>query len=135
MDHQMKTLRSLAALALAAAFSLASPALAHPELVAASPAQGSAAHNVTRISLTFSEPLVAQLSGLEVVMTAMPGMAHSGSHSPMKMTGIRVSVGPDGKSLVATLARPLPNGGYDVNWRAVSTDTHRITGKVSFTVR
>ncbi len=130
----MKPLHSLAAFAIAATFSIASPALAHPQLVTASPAQASAARNVTRISLTFSEPLIAQLSGLEVVMTGMPGMSHAGSHGAMKMTGVRVSVGPGGKTLIATLARPLPIGGYDVNWHAVSTDTHRVTGKLSFTV-
>lgn len=53
----------------------------------------------------------------------------------MKVNGVRVAVGPDSKSLIGTLARRLSPGTYEVNWRAVSTDTHRITGKVSFTVR
>lgn len=75
------------------------------------------------------------MSGFDVIITAMPGMAHGGQHQPMKVNGVRVAVGPDSKSLIGTLARWLSPGTYEVNWRAVSTDTHRITGKVSFTVR
>lgn len=135
MDHLMKTLRSLAALVAAAAFSLASPALAHPRMLSSSPVQSSSTNHVDRIVLTFSEPLVPAMSGFDVVMTEMPGMTHGGRHQPLKVNGVRVVVGPDGKSLIGTLARRLSPGTYEVNWRAVSTDTHRITGKVSFAVR
>jgi methionine-rich copper-binding protein CopC len=107
----------------------AAPAFAHAELVSSTPAAGAKASNVKSITLTFDDPLMAPLSGLDIVMGAMPGMA------AMKISDVKVAVGPGGKSLVATLAKPLPVGSYDVNWHAVSDDNHRVTGKVSFTVK
>lgn len=108
------------------------PAFAHPKVVSAQPAQGASASNVTQISVTFSEPLVAAMSGVEVMMTGMPGMAN---HQPMKMTGVKVSLGADGVTLVAKLPRALPSGTYEANWHVVSTDTHRVTGKLDFSVK
>ena len=124
--------RRFATFAAVAGLALAAPALAHPKVVNADPADGATAAKVSKVSLTFSEPLIAQMSGIDVVMTGMPGMAN---HAPMKMTGVRVALGPDGKTLIATLARPLPAGTYDAAWHVVSTDTHRVAGKLSFTVR
>lgn len=119
-------------LAAVATLTLATPALARVSFVSSSPAQNASAQNVTRISLTFNEPLVATKSGLEVVMTAMPGMT---AHHAMKITGLKVAASPDGKSLTATSVRPLPVGSYDVNWRAAGQDGVVVAGKTSFTVR
>jgi methionine-rich copper-binding protein CopC len=127
----MHITRPLAHLLAVAGLAVAVPALAHPHLVTTDPAQGATVAKVSRVTLNFSEPLIAGLSGIEVVMTAMPGMEH---HAAMKMTGVRVSVGPDGTSLVASLPRPLSTGSYEADWHAVSTDTHRVTGKLTFTV-
>lgn len=110
----------------------ASPALAHPKVVAAQPAEGASASNVTQVTMTFSEPLVAAMSGIEVMMTGMPGMAN---HQPMKMTGVKASVAADGVTLVAKLPRALPVGTYEADWHVVSTDTHRVTGKLTFSVK
>jgi methionine-rich copper-binding protein CopC len=120
---------------LATALGLASaiPAQAHPALVSSSPAASTVASDVRTVTLTFNEAFMAQLSGLEIVMTGMPGMA--GQHPAMKINGVKVTVSADRKTLVAALARPLPVGTYDVNWHAVGDDTHRVSGKVSFTVR
>jgi len=126
-------LRMLAGLTATAGFAFAIPALAHPALVSASPIAASTAHDVRTVTLTFSEAFTPPLSGLEIVVTGMPGM--EGHHSAMKMNGVKVAAGADRKSLVATLAKPLPAGTYDVNWHAVGEDSHRVTGKVSFTVR
>jgi len=128
----MHVTRPFAVLIAATALAVAIPAFAHPQLVAADPAQGAVVAGVGRVALTFSEPLVAQMSGIALMMTGMPGMEH---HAAMKMTGVRVSVGPDRKSLVAVLPRPLPVGSYEADWHAVSTDTHRVTGKLTFEVR
>ena len=130
----MKSFRSVASALAAAALVVSAPVLAHPKLLTATPAEASTTRSVTRITLAFSEPLVAQFSGLEVVMTSMPGMAMAGPHT-MKIAGVRVSVAPDGKTLIAALARPLAAGTYVVNWHAVSKDTHKIAGKLTFTVR
>ncbi|WP_206244677.1 copper homeostasis periplasmic binding protein CopC [Novosphingobium terrae] len=111
---------------------LAAPAMAHPRLVSAKPADTTTASHVTEVSVTFSEPLMAAMSGMDLVMTGMPGMDH---HQPMKMTGVKTSVAPDGVTLLAKVARPLPPGTYEADWHVVSTDTHRVTGKLTFTVK
>lgn len=129
----MMSFRRLAVLVIPAGLVVATPALAHPKLVSSNPAAAASTGNVKTVTLTFSETLMPQLSGLEVVMTGMPGM--EGHHPARKVNGVKVSPSADGKSLVATMIRPLPAGSYDVNWHAVGDDTHRVTGKVSFLVR
>ena len=128
----MAPFRNLMLAATVAALAIATPALAHPKLLSSTPAAGSTVSRPTQIVLAFSETLMPQMSGLDLVMTAMPGMA---SHAPMKMIGFKTSVSQDGKSLVATLPRPLPAGTYDAHWHVVSTDTHRVEGHLTFTVR
>jgi len=122
---------SLALRALAATFLVgAAPAIAAPQLLSAVPA-GSAA-NVTRASLAFSEAIVPQASGIALVMTGMPGMAH---HDPMKIAGFETSVGDDGKTLIAAFPRALPAGSYKLDWHAAGADTQQVTGTLTFTVR
>lgn len=128
----MAPFRNLMLAATVAAFTIASPALAHPKLVSATPAAGSTVSGPTQIALAFSETLMPQMSGLDLVMTGMPGMAR---HAPMKVAGFKTSVSQDGKTLVAALPKPLPAGTYDAHWHVVSTDTHRIEGHLTFTVR
>lgn len=118
-------------LAAAAALVAASPALAHPKLVSATPAPNSTVAATGKLQLGFSEALVAQFTGVNIVMTDMPGMKMS---SPMKMAAKTV-LGPDGKSVVVTLAKPLPRGTYRVDWHVVSADTHRVTGSYLFKVQ
>lgn len=128
-------MRHLLASTLAACVAVAgfaTPALAHPKIVSATPAEGSANAKVSQVSITFSEPLVAAMSGVDVVMTGMPGMDH---HEPMKMTGVKTSVAADKVTLVAQLPRALPAGTYEANWHVVSTDTHRVAGKLTFSVK
>lgn len=123
----------LARYALAATFLVAAaPAIAHPKLLNATPAPGGTASKVTQASLAFSEQLVPQLSGIDLVMTGMPGMAN---HAPMKIAGFKTSVSDDGKTLTAAFPRALPAGNYTLDWHAVSVDTHRVTGKFTFTAR
>jgi methionine-rich copper-binding protein CopC len=107
------------------------PAFAHPKLVSATPAPDAATAPTARLQLVFSERLVAQFSGAELVMTEMPGMK---MHGPMRMT-VKASVADDGKTLVLTLAKPLPKGGYRVDWHVVSADTHRVQGNYGFKVQ
>jgi len=128
----MNPARRLSMIIAAAGLVLSAQAFAHPKVVSTSPVDRTTVANVGKVTLSFSEPLIAALSGLEVVMTGMPG---TDNHSAMKVNGVRVSVAPDGKTLVASLARPLPAGSYEAVWHAVSTDTHRVTGKLTFTVK
>lgn len=103
---------------------------AHPKLLSSSPADGAMGAAPETIELHFSENLVTQFSGAKLVMTEMSGMAHS----PMPMKA-RVSGSSDPKTMLIKPLAPLPAGTYKVEWRAVSSDTHPITGNVSFKVK
>ena len=99
-------------------------AYAHPALKAADPAQDATVSSPKEIRLTFTEDLIAKFSGLTVkdqsghlVETASP------------------SVDPSHKSqLVVRISKPLAPGSYDVDWHAVSVDTHKVSGRFSFKV-
>ncbi|WP_298671577.1 copper homeostasis periplasmic binding protein CopC [uncultured Sphingomonas sp.] len=106
-------------------------AYAHPKLVSATPAPGSVAAPTATVQLVFSESLVAQFSGADLVMTDMPGMK---MNTPMKMPA-SAALGADGKTLIVTLPRALTAGGYKLSYHVVSTDTHRVEGNYSFRVR
>lgn len=129
----MHLLRAIGLIAASAGLILSMPAAAHTHVASSTPAASATVSNVRTVSITFSEPFLPALSGLEIVMTGMPGMA--GHHPAMKIAGVKVAPSADRKTLVATLPRPLAAGTYDVNWHAVGADTHRMTGTVSFTVR
>ncbi len=128
-DFPMRRLALLAAPALAL-LALPGTALAHPKLVSSSPAANTAVAKPTTLTLTFSENLVGPLSGIELVMTGMPGMA---DHAPMPIKGFKTEA--KGKVLTVTLPRALPAGSYNLKWHAVAADQHRIEGQYAFTVR
>jgi methionine-rich copper-binding protein CopC len=115
-----------------AALALATPAIAHTRLLSSTPAAKSVASNVTSASLVFSERVLPKVSGVDLAMTGMAGMA---AHAPMKVSGIKTSLSPDGRTLVAAFPKQLAPGTYRLDWHAVSADTHRIKGTLSFTVR
>jgi len=117
-------------LVLTSALLLSNLAQAHPKLLSSTPAEGADGAAPGKIELHFSESLLTQFSGAKLVMTEMPGMAHS----PMPMKA-KVSAGSDPKSMLITPLAPLPAGTYQVQWRAVSSDTHPITGNVTFKVK
>ena len=103
----------------------ATGAQAHAKLVSSTPAEGAAVAAPKQIVLTFSEKLQPKFSTAELVMPAMNNMA-----MPAK-----AAVGKDGKTMTLTPAKPLASGAYVVQWRAVAADTHKMEGKLSFTVR
>lgn len=118
------------AVALTAGLLMSSFAQAHPKLLSSTPAEGSTSAAPSRIELHFSENLTTQFSGAKLIMTDMPGMPNS----PM---GVKAGVagGDDPKVMVIKPAAPLTTGTYKVEWRAVSSDTHPITGNFSFKVK
>ncbi|MBM0137553.1 copper homeostasis periplasmic binding protein CopC [Pseudomonas alliivorans] len=127
----MSFLKSTGIATLLAAGMLASAlAQAHPKLVSSSPAQGADGAAPEKVELHFSENLVTQFSGAKLIMTDMPGMPNS--PMPVKAS---VAGGSDPKTMVITPASPLSTGSYKVEWRAVSSDTHPITGNVTFKVK
>lgn len=109
----------------------AAPVAARPTLVAATPAADAVVPATDRVQLGFSEPLVAAASGAAIEMTDMPGMKMK---APMKMP-LETGIGPDGRTLLVTLARPLPRGTYRIDWHAGSADGGRATGAYRFKVR
>lgn len=121
---------SLTALAASALLATTLPAAAHPRLVSATPAANASVARPTQITLTFSEALVAPLSGIELTMTAMPGMAN---HPRMPIKGFATKTA--GRTLSAKLPRPLPVGTYELKWHVVGSDQHRIENLYTFTVR
>lgn len=125
-------MRRLPLIAIAACALLASavPAAAHPRLVTATPAANATVAQPTQIVLAFSEALVAPLSGIELTMTAMPGMAN---HPRMPIRGFTTKV--EGKTLTAKLPRALPVGTYELKWHVAAADQHRIENVYTFKVR
>jgi copper resistance protein C len=121
-------MRSITLIGAALSLTVAGAAHAHPKLLSASPAQGAAVSKPARLQLTFSEKLVPAFSTADLTMDAMPGMA------AMKMAST-AKVAPDGKTLVITPKSALPRGRYTVAWRVVSSDTHKVNGTYSFSVK
>jgi len=106
-------------------------AQAHPRLLTSSPRANSSVPVVDRVSLTFSERLLAPMSGGDIMLTGQPGAARV---PPMKVAGFKPSVGPDGKTLQLVGATRLAKGRYQVKWHAVAADTHRVAGVLAFQV-
>lgn len=112
--------------ALLAALALATPGLAHPKLVSATPAADSTAAPTVRLDLNFSEAMMPAMTN--VTLAHMMGkMAH-----PIAGT---VRFAPDNRSLALVLPRPLPTGTYAVEWKSVGADTHKVSGRYQFTIR
>jgi hypothetical protein len=116
----------------AAALALALPgvASAHSKLVSSTPAANATVAKPTKLSLTFSETFLAPMSGAELVMTGMPGMAN---HEPMPIKGFKTDV--NGKTMTLTFPRALPAGSYDLKWHIVGADQHKMEGGYSFKVK
>lgn len=119
-------------MALMAAVAFAGAAHAHPRLLASSPAANTVAIAPAVIKLSFSERLVAKMTAADLLMTGMKGMPH---HPATKVGGVKAALAADGKTLVLTTAKPLSAGTYQVNWRAVTMDTHRVQGSFIFAVK
>ena len=114
----------------AAALLMPAAALAHVKLVSSTPAANATVAAPTKVTLTFSETLLAPLSGAELTMTGMPGMA---DHAPMPIKGFKTSV--EGKTMTLALPRALPAGSYSLTWRIVGADKHKMEGNYSFNVK
>ena len=101
----------------------ATSAAAHPLPKATSPAPNAIlTSSPPEIRMTFSEPLVAAFSGLELKDPAGASVALGASTVDAK----------NKKQLYALVKAPLAAGTYTVNWHAVSTDTHHVSGHFSF---
>ena len=111
-----------------ALLSIAGTATAHPKLLSVSPAANATVAAPAHIDLRFSEKLMPAFSKADLAMAAMPGMG------AMKMASA-TAVAADGKTLVVTPKARLVRGRYIVDWRVVSTDTHKVAGRTAFAVK
>lgn len=128
----MSFLRIAAKATLGAAVVLLAPgAFAHPKLLSSTPQDASVGSAPVTIELKFSETLTTQFSGAKLVMTEMPGIPN---HGDMAVNAV-VSGGSDDKTLVIKPTTGLSAGKYRVDWRAVSSDAHPITGTITFQVQ
>lgn len=100
---------------------VSAPAFAHASLVRANPPVGSAMSRAPdQVTLTFTDTLESAFSKITVTDS----------------TGIEVSQGKpqvSGNTMRIGLKR-LNAGIYKVNWRAVSTDSHKTDGSFTFRI-
>jgi methionine-rich copper-binding protein CopC len=115
------------ALPLAAALALsATAALAHPHIVAATPAQdGQVSGSPKAIKIKFNEAPFAKFSGISVKDAA-------GKDVKLGATTVDPA---DKTQLVAPVTQTLAPGVYKVTWKASGSDTHKVDGSYSFTVK
>jgi methionine-rich copper-binding protein CopC len=112
------TLSAVLALSAGAAF-------AHPQIVSATPAQNGVSATPTAIRIKFNEAPTLAFSAIAVTDAA----------------GTAVRTGPtlvdktDRTVLMVAISRPLAPGVYKVNWKAAGSDTHKVDGTYSFTVK
>jgi methionine-rich copper-binding protein CopC len=128
----MSKLRLIFTAPVLAALAFAGTAQAHTRLLSSSPAANATVSKPGRVVLSFNERVVANFTGVNLVMTSMPGMA---SHQPMPITGFTSAMSADGKTLTLQMRRALTAGTYQLKWHAVGDDTHRMVGTFSFTVK
>ena len=114
----------LAELACAWLLLACAPALAHANLVEASPPQGSEVSKPPeRVELRFSEPVDAEFD--PVVVRAAGGTRVDARDARLDPNDARV--------VLADLGR-VPEGSYTVEWRVTSIDGHVVDGRYHFAV-
>ncbi|OAF07769.1 hypothetical protein AYJ54_16840 [Bradyrhizobium centrolobii] len=113
------------AFALVAAVLFGSVAYAHPQLQSAEPAADASTASPKQIRITFNEAVIPQFSGVELKDQAGKLIA----------TGKAENDPANKKILVVPVKGELTPGDYNVEWHAVSADTHRVKGSYSFSVK
>jgi methionine-rich copper-binding protein CopC len=106
------------------AFLYGNLAYAHPQLQSAEPAAGVGIASPKEIRITFSEPVVARFSGIELKDQSGKVIA----------TGKPETDAANKKILIVPVTQQLAPGPYNIEWHAVSEDTHRVKGSYSFSV-
>ncbi|MBB3157432.1 hypothetical protein FHS07_001116 [Microbacterium proteolyticum] len=109
------------AAAMTAALGGATAASAHDSLVSSSPAEGEAVASMSEVRLDFSANLLGADGG-NIVIVVGP----DGRHYESACTSLA------GPTLTTEVALGAP-GDYQVEWRAVSSDGHPVSGVIPFT--
>ena len=120
MKFLMKTTLTLLAI-LSLAF-VATPATAHSELEASTPAQGATVSHLEQFTLTFGEAIVPEYS--KYTLTDSMGMTVELGTPTYDVTKTVVTVPVTGDLMAAK---------YSIGYAILSVDGHPISGKVSFT--
>lgn len=118
--------------AFALAFSVGTTAYAHPRVVSSTPSANARVAAPRQLIVRFSERLLPPLARADLFKIGM-GTPGTGHRSQKMQTGVGVDA--SGKALVVLVRQHLPAGRYQLNWRVVSIDTHRVQGNLLFTVR
>jgi copper resistance protein C len=126
----MKIPAILAAAALA--LMLPTSVLAHVELAASSPAEGSSVNAPRALTVTFNKPVDRATAAANIVMTAMPGVDN---HGEMVIRNFTAEWSDDSQTMKLNLRKPLSAGTYELRWQAEASDGHRMSGTVNFTVQ
>lgn len=110
------------AIAVALVFGVAAPASAHDELASSNPAASEKlATAPDAVSLTFSGEVMT--TGAAVIVVDSDGKDWVAGEPEIVDT-----------TVTATLEPGMPEAGYEIRWRVVSSDGHPISGLVPFTV-
>ena len=117
-------MRFMSGLAAAVAvLAIAGTASAHPKLLTSTPAADAMlTASPPQVSITFNESLSRTLSGIEL------------KDSAGKVVPTKAATPANDKTITATVLARLAPGTYEVDWHAVATDSHRVTGKYTFMV-
>jgi methionine-rich copper-binding protein CopC len=126
MSFRLPTLLAAAAMALSA------PALAHVKVASSNPAEGATVAAPKTVVLNFSDTLNPAKTGVELVMTAMPGHAN---HGIMPIKNFVPAWSNGNKTLTLNLRQPLRTGTYEARWQSAGGDGHKMAGKITFVVR
>ena len=125
MNRMTRRAGITAALATLTWAGLSAAAFAHAPLQsAAPPVEGSVDTAPSIVTLSFTEPLEARFSSIEVKDAAGKRVDDG---KPHRASG-------DGKSFAIGVGTLAP-GVYTVDWHATSIDTHRTEGSFHFTVK
>jgi methionine-rich copper-binding protein CopC len=119
-----RSIATLAAAAAAVLLAAATQAQAHAHLVSATPAANATTAPPKMLVLHFSERLEPNFSGVEVFKA-------DGGKAPVTSE----ILADDRKTIIGKVTSPLAPGVYQVRWRTVAADSHRMAGAYSFTVR
>lgn len=109
------------AAAMTAALGGATAASAHDSLVSSSPADGDSVSTLSEVTLDFSANLLGTDGGNLVIV-----VGPDGRHYESECTALA------GPTLTTAVALGEP-GDYQVEWRAVSSDGHPVSGIIPFT--
>jgi methionine-rich copper-binding protein CopC len=116
----------------AATLTLSVPALAHVKIASSTPAEGVTVAAPKTVVLNFSDTLNPAKTGVELVMTAMPGHAN---HGIMPIKNFVPTWSNGNKTLTLTLRQPLRTGTYEARWQSTGGDGHKMAGRLTFVVR